>query len=228
MNHDSLPWQAPSVDILAATADTRTLFFPETECHCRLAAGLRLLLDAIEYAADLRILPDEFAVEGQTLSFTGLLPIDLRWLLRKDYVRHWGVLPGAFPIDSFFLTPAGIDAARELLGRRPVTPAEVAEPLLPTWDGARRELRWAERLVKRFRVPAPNQQLVLTAFHEEGWPAHIDDPLPMVATVEPKRRLHDTITALNRHRLEPAVRFSGDGTGTGIRWETEPRKSRTP
>jgi hypothetical protein len=46
----------------------------------------------------------------------------------------------------------------------------------------------------------------------------IDDPLPPQADQDPKRRLHDTINALNRKQRQRVIRFSGDGTGQGVRW----------
>ncbi len=62
--------------------------------------------------------------------------------------------------------------------------------------------------------------MVLTAFEEEAWPVRIDDPLPPHPEQDPKRRLHDTITSLNRHQRRPLIRFVGDGSGEGIRWES--------
>jgi hypothetical protein len=100
-----------------------------------------------------------------------------------------------------------------------------AEPprngVMPLWDAKRRELRLDQRLLKRFRVPAPNQEAVLAAFQEEGWPNCIDDPLPPKADLSPKRRLHDTIKALNRKHCQrpPLVHFLGNGTGENIVWE---------
>ena len=66
--------------------------------------------------------------------------------------------------------------------------------LRPRWNRHDRELYFGDQLVKKFSVPAKNQELVLTAFEEEGWPQHIDSPLPptksgAVAAV----RLRDTI-----------------------------------
>ena len=55
-------------------------------------------------------------------------------------------------------------------------------------------------LVKRFKVPAPNQEMILAAFEEESWPVRIDDPLPVHPCLAAKRRLHETITSLNRHQ----------------------------
>jgi hypothetical protein len=57
------------------------------------------------------------------------------------------------------------------------------------------------------------------ALEEEGWPPRIDDPLPMVAELDAKQRLHDTIKNLNRHQHRRCLRFFGDGTGQGVCWE---------
>jgi hypothetical protein len=90
---------------------------------------------------------------------------------------------------------------------------------VPRWDRDRQELRLGEALVKRFKVPAPNQEVILAAFEEEGWPVRIDDPLPVHPCLAAKRRLHETITSLNRHQRLRLINFSGDGSGQGVRWE---------
>jgi hypothetical protein len=95
----------------------------------------------------------------------------------------------------------------------------------PTWDRDRQELRWGEYLVKQFKVPSPNQETILAAFEEERWPPRIDDPLPPQVDQDPKRRLHDTITTLNRNQKNPLIRFLGDGSGQGVRWEPVGRDS---
>ena len=64
-----------------------------------------------------------------------------------------------------------------------------------------RELRYAGQVIKRYCVPAPNQELILTAFQEEGWPYCFDDPLPPVDDIDPKHRLQVTIKALNRSQV---------------------------
>jgi hypothetical protein len=61
--------------------------------------------------------------------------------------------------------------------------------------------------------------MVLAVFEEEGWPPHIDDPLPRVNSIEPKQRLHDTINSLNRNQRVPLLRFLGDGNGLGLCWK---------
>jgi hypothetical protein len=110
----------------------------------------------------------------------------------------------------------------------------VLRPRLPAWDRDRHEFRFEGRLVKAFKLPSPNQETVLMAFEEEGWPPRIDDPLPPAPAIDPKRRLHDTIKSLNRKQRHRLVRFMGDGTGEGIRWEViadgwdEPDETRGP
>jgi len=90
----------------------------------------------------------------------------------------------------------------------------------PTWDPDLRELRVDERVVKRFRQPARNQVTVLASFQELRWPRRIDDPLTGDGQVEPKRRLRDTVFALNRNHVTAKVLvFETDGTGTGIIWK---------
>jgi hypothetical protein len=89
----------------------------------------------------------------------------------------------------------------------------------PTWDPDLRELRVGELVIKRFRQPARNQVTVLASFQELLWPCRIDDPLTGNSGVEPKRRLRDTVFALNRNHVTAQVLvFEADGTGTGIIW----------
>jgi hypothetical protein len=89
---------------------------------------------------------------------------------------------------------------------------------VPKWDRDRQELRLGDVVVKQFKVPAVNQERILAAFEEEGWPVRIDDPLPPATDQDPKARLHDTIVSLNRNQKHPLIRFYGDGTGQGVRW----------
>ena len=80
-------------------------------------------------------------------------------------------------------------------------------------------LRLGQCVVKEYRVPSLNQEAILTAFEEEGWPHRIDDPLSPQADQDPKCRLHDTIKRLNGHHKDRLIRFRGDGTGEGVCWE---------
>ena len=122
----------------------------------------------------------------------------------------------ASEIGNYTLTPAGETVVRQasvtlacVLGRR------VARP---HWDRFRHELRLGRTIVKRFRRPAPNQELILAAFEEQDWPERIDDPLPGSRDVDPRQRLHETIKSLNQCVASAALQFGGDGTGLGVRW----------
>lgn len=90
---------------------------------------------------------------------------------------------------------------------------------LPKWIHCDRTLRMNHRIVKRFKWRAANQEAILSAFEEEGWPRRIDDPLSPLEDQDPKRRLSDTIKGLNKKQINPLIRFRGDGTGEGVIWE---------
>lgn len=138
----------------------------------------------------------------------------------------------------FVLTETGYRFAKsslEIDASRPVTvpfrrrgredaPAD-GRSSQPHWDRDRQELRVGSVVVKQFKVPAVNQERVLAAFEEEGWPVRIDDPLPPLADQDPKRRLHDTINSLNRSQKRKLIRFEGDGSGQGVRWHLISEKS---
>jgi hypothetical protein len=206
--------------------------------------GLTILLEAVEAARELQRDVWDFAVEIHNLRSAGLTNTDLRWLVCNGYLeqaiettRPQAAQRTFRPARNlmlcnrscFVLTPAGAALARRegFTPRKRGTPdphplpAEpwAAQAKIPRWDAARHELRWGAKLVKRFRVPALNQELILAAFEEEGWPPHLDDPLPSSGDTDAKQRLHDTIKRLNRHQVHRLLHFRGDGNGTGILWE---------
>jgi hypothetical protein len=94
---------------------------------------------------------------------------------------------------------------------------------MPTWDGQRRELRWGDEVIKRFRQPAASQECILAAFEEQGWPPRIDDPLPRRSGQNAKQHLRDTVKNLNRHQHGTRILFETDGTGRGVLWRLVPR-----
>lgn len=94
-----------------------------------------------------------------------------------------------------------------------------SHPPTPEWDASHRELRYQGQVIKHFRVPAKNQELILTAFQEDGWPHCIDDPLSPDREVDPKQRLQATIKSLNRNQLVRLIRFHGNGNGLQVYWE---------
>jgi hypothetical protein len=191
----------------------------------RLIAALSWLKQGYDYANDLGLDGWSFAVEIHVLRAEGLTDNDLRWLVCKGLVEHAGEVT-ALGDDArsfretgrlrfcrktcFVLTGAG--AALDLADSARIDDR-------PRWDVDRQELRLGGLIVKQYKVPAPNQETILAAFEEEGWPDRIDDPIPPVLDSAPKRRLHDTINSLNRSQKQPLLRFLGDGSGQGVRWE---------
>lgn len=91
--------------------------------------------------------------------------------------------------------------------------------LTPTYDREQRLFTWGEHILKRFRQPAVNQELVLISAEELDWPEWFDDPMPRKNGHNPKTLLHDTIKDLNRRQAEWLVHFKGDGSGRRIGWE---------
>ncbi|HEY1598092.1 MAG TPA: hypothetical protein VGG64_00720 [Pirellulales bacterium] len=218
----------------------------------QLREALSLLLEAHEYAEELGQDPWTFAVELEVLRAAKLSNSDIRWLCTVGYVHHayettdvedeartfrQSGAPAFVDRTCFIATTSGIAVARDTCGgTHPVIPfpdppridsgrVETAT-FQPKWDDQRRQIRVGDRVVKEFKLPAPNQETILTAFEEEGWPPRIDDPLPPVSDLDPRRRLHDTIQALNRKQRQDLLRFMGDGSGEGIRWEL--RTSQAP
>ena len=100
----------------------------------------------------------------------------------------------------------------------PAEPPDVNAPAVPHWNPALRVLTWQGRVVKQYRQPAPNQEVILAAFQEDGWPPRIDDPLPLKPEIDPKQHLRDTIKNINRNQSRRLILFQGDGTGCGVCW----------
>ena len=235
---DSTPRTEP-----AQRAEAGPLRRLEVQPHHREA--LALLLQAHDYALELDHDVWDFSVEISVLRAAKLTNSDLRWLAAKGFIEHALETTGPDdPVRQFrrtalltfsdatcaVLTEIGVTVAREVCAAdavassaKPPVALQIAPfeepPTRPKWDQQRRQLRIGAELVKEFKLPSPNQETVLMAFEEEGWPPRIDDPLPPVAQLDPRRRLHDTIKALNRKQKHYLIRFRGDGSGEGIRWE---------
>jgi hypothetical protein len=222
---------------------------PDKELGPRLNAAMATLLEAMDYAHDLNVSIWDFAIEISSLRSLNLTNNDLRWLIGRGFVDHSiEVTPSgdaqrsfrqcARPLfrknTCFVITAAGEIQAKKHCqsrsletrtnGRRVVrtsvaTIAPAPKPLVPKWDRDRQELRLGSIVVKRFKVPAANQETILAVFEEESWPTRIDDPLSSHPEQSPKRRLQETIKSLNRNQKRPLIRFVGDGSGEGVRWE---------
>jgi hypothetical protein len=105
---------------------------------------------------------------------------------------------------------------------RPVATPTVARSTaarpVPEWDPTLRELRFRGQVIKRFRVPAPNQELVLNAFQAEGWPEWIEDPHPHVEGVDPVQRLLASVKSLNRNQLSTGMAFHCQSSAGIVSW----------
>lgn len=95
-------------------------------------------------------------------------------------------------------------------------PSLAHKALKPVYDNQRRELRFRDKMVKQFRQPAKNQQLILQAFEEQEWPPRINDPLPGHPELDTRQRLADAVRGLNNNDL---LLFELDGTSEGILWK---------
>jgi hypothetical protein len=201
-------------------------------------AALALLQHARECAQDARAPRWDFALEIGQLYAAGLTITDLRWMVAKEFVehanetsvhgnKHRSFTPGRGlnfrPTTCVLLTAKGAAlAARE----NAASPEEKPEANgkshracpKPRWDPARRELSLGSRMVKRFHVPARNQQLILSAFQNKDWPESIDDPLTGEIDIDPKTRLNDAIYRLNRKQLACLIRFHVNGNGSSVHW----------
>jgi hypothetical protein len=89
----------------------------------------------------------------------------------------------------------------------------------PHYDTEHRVFSWGRQVIKCFRQPSPNQEIILSSAQELSWPDWFDDPLPRRGSTNAKVRLHDTIKDLNRRQQMALVQFKGDGTGTRVGWE---------
>jgi hypothetical protein len=205
------------------------------DLHPAQHAGLLLLREAYDQSAQLGYDHWQFAVELDELIRVGLTRTDVRVLVALGLVRHAAEKRhpaagrtfrrlGTLRLPRrccFVLTENGL---RHVSASCPEGPTRGGTAARPFWDGALRQLCWHGEVVKRFRQPADNQERVLAAFQEDGWPSRIDDPLPPAAGSDAPGRLRATVKCLNRGL--PAVegpRFFADGTGQGVCWSADPR-----
>jgi hypothetical protein len=209
-------------------------------------AALALLQHALDCARDARAPPWDFALEIGQLYAAGLTITDLRWMVVKEFIEHAdetsihgnehrSFMPSRglnfLPTTCVLLTAKGAAFARE----HAASPGEKAEAnvkshakasLKPRWDPARRELSVGGRMVKRFHVPARNQELILSAFQDKDWPESICDPLAAGIDIDPKIRLNDAVYRLNRRQHAHLIRFHVNGHGSSVHWSLRDRHPR--
>jgi hypothetical protein len=208
--------------------------------------ALRVLLRAFDCARARDRDAWQFAVKLGELTSAGINSCELRKLVAQGFVAHaleraelrsgertfQSVKNLVFGQDSCFvlmkkgelhvrqnLVVGRIHQAEQLEKNRHDDRQSSAAAAKPRWDVGQRILSLGGLVVKRFKRPAPHQELVIASFQELNWDRHIDDPIPPEKEMDPKERLHDTIKKLNRGQLNPLLRFYGDGTGRGVCWE---------
>jgi hypothetical protein len=202
--------------------------------------ALALLRQAHDYGRDLGRHPRDFAVSIRELKESGLAEAALRWLVYRGYVAFAGdptqapeddrsKAPNArlrfTPEDCFVLTERGLTYARAAGSQdQQQSPGQGSGPSspVPYWGQECRVLSVAGQVVKRFRQRAKNQEAILTAFQEAGFAPHIDSPLRPGPDQDPRAQLHDAVARLNRHQINPLIKFHMDGTGEGVFYELVP------
>jgi hypothetical protein len=176
------------------------------------------------------------------LSAAGLTKADVEFLVdqgcadvKSGEVRHSAGLGRSRKYDPlseqtyFFLTPTGeavierflhaFGEFRSRVDKPPWRPGSRPHKILkPHWDRQRRELRFGPVVLKQFRKTSPNQERLLAAFEESGWPEGIEDPLPPIGRGSPVPRLHDTLRRLNDTLQQPLIRFDRDPAGQRVTW----------
>ena len=221
------------------TTNLRYDEFTESILGENVERGILELSDALDLAIDAECNPWEFALEVDFFERLGVRNSQLRWMMRKGFIEHGRETTEAgsdrrmfahsrtlclSAASCFVLTEQGVLLANTLRNNASATTTKPESKIpsvdldRPAWNTDLRDLSFNGRVIKRYKVPSPNQQSVLSAFEEEMWPCRVDDPLFPHPEIDPKRRLHDTIKSLNRHQLVPLLRFYGDGTGEGVRW----------
>jgi hypothetical protein len=198
------------------------------------STALELLFEAYDTALDEGCDLWQFAVEVEDLRAAGLTKTQIRRLIRQGYLdraeertkprsrkrRFEKIVNLGLTVRTCaVLTEQGAAFLRQTHAESTNGESLNGTAVKPTWDSVRRELRVGTVVVKRFRQPAPNQEQILEAFEEDGWPPRIYDPLWPAPEQDGTRRLHSTISNLNRG-LEPAlIRFTGGGDGQSVSWD---------
>jgi hypothetical protein len=203
-----------------------------------LRAALTLLRRALDCARDAQADPWDFALEVGELYAAGLTITDFRWMVAKGLVEHadevslHGFKHRSFksscgftflPSTCALLTRKGAALAAQNTAHVDKIPevngnSHQRSAIKPRWDAARRELYLGDRMVKRFHVPARNQELVLSAFEDSDWSELIDDPLADEFDIDPKIRLNDVVYRLNQKQIVSLIRFHASGHGRSVCW----------
>lgn len=90
---------------------------------------------------------------------------------------------------------------------------------VPFWDRRKRRLYFRSELVKAFTSPASHQEMILSAFQEQGWPEAVVNPLPGASEDERHLRLERAVRRLNGRQRSQLLAFHVCAAGTNVSWE---------
>jgi hypothetical protein len=122
--------------------------------------------------------------------------------------------------------PPAARASAPLGGRVPLPPSGAAIPAPradgPAWSRQWRRLWLDGREIRWFRRLAPRQMPVLDTLEAAGWPAAgVPNPFrKRLPAALARRRLHETVTNLNRKLQGRGLRLREDGRR--VWWEGDP------
>jgi hypothetical protein len=126
------------------------------------------------------------------------------WYYAARWQRHQPVPPDAL---------RQFEAAVALLGNAVRTAPEPVKPPHPRWVKKDRQLWYGDILCVQYRRHACHQHLILAAFEEQAWPAHIDDPLPPGKAAATIADLQERL-----RKMQSPIVIERDGRGTGFVW----------
>jgi hypothetical protein len=92
-------------------------------------------------------------------------------------------------------------------------------PATPSWDEQQGILSWDDKVIERFRRPAPNLLALIHALSKSNWAGWTPNPFRSTAKRSAQSLLHDTIKNWNKSPMSKFIRLHGDGSGTGFLWE---------
>ena len=208
----------------------------------RIQLFLNALREALEYALDLNTSRWEFAVEWDALRRFGVTRSDLRWLSARGLIESG--LEASKPEcqlrsfqhcqrlvvsrrTCFVLTDAGEELLADgLLANRsrledadwPTSdspPENDSAAALPQWDHDRQELRLGSTVLRQFKLPSADEERVLAAFEERGWPHRIGSPFPAEGD---RQRLIECVVALNWRLRRPLLHFEVSEQDLEVTW----------
>ena len=212
------------------------------DCFSFILAYLRLVA-ARWQAEDSELSPSEHPVAWKSLQAEGVGEPILRWMIYQAHVEHLRLTSlralGSLRFESvstlcllhdshFALTQRGEEFADHFLAHV-IASREIScehdwgqlllGRLVPEYDPSTRMFSWGWHVLKHFRQPSHNQEVILCTADELDWIPWFDSPLPLRSDRNPKTCLNYSIKALNRHQSPYLIHFQGDGTGTRIGWE---------